>query len=88
MGGRACVCWFSRTQKCVTLSLSEAEYVVLGDAANELFLRQVLRFMIPGIPGKECRVFLSLRNTEVLCNSRRTRCRTPTRNKSMFVIIF
>ena len=52
MGGRACVCWFSRTQKCVTLSLSEAEYVALGDAANELFLRQVFRFMIPGIPGK------------------------------------
>ena len=52
IGGRACVCWFSRTQKCVTLSLSEAEYVALGDAVNELFLRQVLRLMIPGIPGK------------------------------------
>ena len=25
----ACVCWFSRTQKCVTLSISEAEYVAL-----------------------------------------------------------
>ena len=37
MGGRACVCWFSRTQKCVTLSLSESEYVALGDAVNELF---------------------------------------------------
>ena len=40
---------FSRTQKCVTLSTSEAEYVALGDAVNELlFLRQILRFMIPG----------------------------------------
>ena len=44
-----CVCWFSRTQKCVTLSTSEAEYVALGDAVKELlFLRQVWRFMIPG----------------------------------------
>ena len=42
MCGGASVCWFSRTQKCVTLSTSEAEYVALGDAVNELlFLRQV-----------------------------------------------
>ena len=32
----ACVCWFSRTQKCVTLSTSEAEYVVLVAAVKEL----------------------------------------------------
>ena len=45
----ACVCWFSRTQKYVTLSTSEAEYVALGDAVKELlFLRQVWHFMIPG----------------------------------------
>ena len=29
-----CVCWFSRTQKCVTLSTSEAECVALGDAVK------------------------------------------------------
>ena len=50
----ACVCWFSRTQKCVTLSASEAEYVALGDAVKELlFLRRVWRFMIPG-KGMPC----------------------------------
>ena len=66
-GAGACVCWFSRTQKCVTLSTSEAEYVALGDAVKELlFLRQVWRFMIP---GTGMRVFLSLRTTKVLCNS-------------------
>ena len=44
-----CVCWFSRTQKCVILSTSEAEYVTLGDAMKELlFLRQAWRLMIPG----------------------------------------
>ena len=49
MCGGAFVFWFSRTQKCVTLSTFEAEYVALGDAVKELlFLRQVWRFMIPG----------------------------------------
>ena len=50
----ACVCWFSRTRKCVTLSPSEAEYVALGDAVKELlFLTQVWRVMIPG-KGMPC----------------------------------
>ena len=54
MCGGACVCWFSRTQKCVTLSTSEAEYVALGDAVKELlFLRQVWRFVLP-VKGMSC----------------------------------
>ena len=45
----ACVCWFPRMQKCVTLSTSETEYVALGDAVEGLlFLWQVWRIMIPG----------------------------------------
>ena len=48
MCGGANVCWFFRTQKCVTFSTSEAEYGALGDAVNELlFLRQMWRFMLP-----------------------------------------
>ena len=48
------MCWFSRTQKCVTLSTSEAEYVTLGNAVKELlFLGQVWRSMIPG-KGMTC----------------------------------
>ena len=48
------MCWFSRTQKCVTLSTYEAEYVALCDAVKELlFLRQVWHFMIPG-KGMPC----------------------------------
>ena len=48
MCGGASVCWFSKTQKCVTLLTSEAEYVALGDAVKELlFLRQISRFMLP-----------------------------------------
>ena len=54
MCAEACVCRFSRTQKCVTLSTSEAEYVDLSDAVKELlFLSQVWRFMIPG-KGMPC----------------------------------
>ena len=49
MCGGARVCWFSRTQKYVTLSTAEVEYVALGDTLKELLLlRQVSRFMLPG----------------------------------------
>ena len=42
MCGEACVCWFSMTQKYVTLSTTEAEYVAPEDAVKEsLFLRRV-----------------------------------------------
>ena len=34
----ACVCCFSKTQKCVTLSTTEAEYVALADTIKETFL--------------------------------------------------
>ena len=85
MYGGACVCWFSRMQKCVTFSTSEAECVALGDAVKELlFMRQVWHFMIP---GKGMTRFPSSRTTKVLCNSRKTRCRTQIRSTSMFVVI-
>ena len=50
----ACVCWFSRTQKCVTLSTTEAEYVALADTIKKvLFLRYVWSFILPGL-GPAC----------------------------------
>jgi len=43
------VTWFSRTQRCVSLSTSEAEYVALAEGLKEiLFLRALLAFMKPG----------------------------------------
>ena len=52
--GGACACWFSRRQKCATLSTSKVEYVALGDGVKELlFLRNVRRFMLPG-KGMPC----------------------------------
>lgn len=48
MLGGAAVCWFSRTQKCVTLSTSEAEYVAMTDGLKEaLYVRNVLSFIDP-----------------------------------------
>ena len=46
----ACVCWFSRTKKCVTISTTEAEYVALVDTIKEvIFLRYLWRFFSPGL---------------------------------------
>ena len=50
----ACVSWFSRTQRCVTLSTTEARArdACRRDCREVLFLRQVWRFMLSevGIP--------------------------------------
>ena len=44
----ACVCWLSRTQKCVALSTIEAEYAALVDTTKEaIFLRYVWSFILP-----------------------------------------
>ena len=41
--GGALVSWFSRTQKCVTLSTTEAEYVAMADGVKEsLYVSGVL----------------------------------------------
>ena len=52
----ACVCWFSRAQKCVTLSTTEAEYVALADTIKEtMFLQYVWNFIFPGFSRRELR---------------------------------
>ena len=45
----ACVCWFCKTQRCLTLSTSEAERATFRDAVKMLLvLRQVWRFIFSG----------------------------------------
>ena len=45
MCGSLSVSWLSRSRKCVTRLITEAEYVVLANVTNEvLFLRQIWRF--------------------------------------------
>ncbi|CAN0472463.1 unnamed protein product, partial [Discosporangium mesarthrocarpum] len=54
MFGGGAVSWFSRTQKTVAQSYSEAEYVAMGECVKEfLFVRNVLNFMQPmyGMPS-------------------------------------
>lgn len=54
MCGGGYISWFLRTQKCVTLSTTEAEYVAMADVLKEtLFLRQVWRFVLPEV-GMPC----------------------------------
>ena len=46
--GNSVVSWVSSTQKIVTLSTTEAEYVALGDGVKEaLFAKSVLYFIVP-----------------------------------------
>ena len=42
------VVWISRTQKCVSQSTSEAEYLAMGDGVKEaLFVNRMLQFLRP-----------------------------------------
>ena len=53
------VSWFSSTQKIVTLSTTEVEYVALGDGVKEaLFVKGVLSFIIPSISENCIKVFV------------------------------
>lgn len=47
--GSSPVAWFSRTQKCITLSTIQAEYVAMGDGEKEaLFVHGIMGFLSPG----------------------------------------
>ena len=51
--GSATVGWLSSTQKIVTLSTTEAEYVALGDGVKEgLIVKAVASFLVPGLTEK------------------------------------
>ena len=57
--GKSSVSWFSSTQKIVTLSTTEAEYVALGGGVKEaLFVDGVLSFIIRSISENCIKVFV------------------------------
>ena len=57
--GNSTVSWDSSTQKIVTLSTGEAEYVALGDGVKEgLFVKAVSSFIVPELSEKCFNVFV------------------------------
>ena len=66
LGGRV-VSHVSRTQRVVSLSTSEAEYIAAGDGVKEaLFVRAVLSFIAPETCGASIKVLEDKQGTEAL----------------------
>ena len=75
--GKSSVSWFSSTQRIVTLSTTEAEYVALGDGVKEaLFVKGVLSFIIPSISENCIKVFVGNDGTISLANNPLSLART------------
>ena len=75
--GKSSVSWFSSTQKIVTLSTTEAEYIALGDGVKEaLFVKGVLSFIIPSISENCIKVFVDNDGAISLANNPLSSART------------
>ena len=75
--GKSSVSWFSSTQKIVTLSTTEAEYVALGDGVKEaLFAKGVHFFIIPSISENCIKMFLDNDGAISLANNPLNSART------------
>ena len=56
--GGTLVPWLSRTQKCVTLSTTEAEYVAMADGVKEAqYVRGILAFLMPSLEPMSTSVY-------------------------------
>ena len=75
--GKSSVSWFSSTQKIVTLSATEAEYVALGDGVKEaLFVKGVISFIITSISENCIKVFVDNDGAISLANNSLSSART------------
>ena len=64
------VCWFSRTQKCLTLSTTEAKYVALADTSKEaMFMRYVWGFIFRGFGERGTTVFEDIEGARYLAQN-------------------
>ena len=74
---KSSVSWFSNTQKIVTLSTTEAEYVALGDGFKEaLFVKGVLPFIIPSMSENCIKVVVDNDGAVSLANNPLSSART------------
>lgn len=56
--GRGLVFWFRRTQKCVALSATEAEYIVMAEGVKgALYVRGILTFLVPSLESMSIGVY-------------------------------
>ena len=75
--GKSSISWFSSTQKIVTLSTTDAEYVALGDGVKEaLFVKGVISFIIPSISENCIKVFVDNDGAISLANNPLSSART------------
>ena len=75
--GKSSVSWFSSTQKIVTLSTIEAEYVALGDGVKEAsFVKGVISFIIPSISKHRMKAFVDNDGAISLANNPLSSART------------
>ena len=75
--GKSSVSWFSSTQKIVTLSTTEGEYVALGDGVKKaLFVKGVPSFIIPFISDNFFKVFVDNDGEISLANNPLSSART------------
>ena len=75
--GNSTVSWSSSTQKIVTLSTTETEYVALGDGVKEeLFVKAVLSFVVPSLSDKSIKVLVDNEGAVNLAANPRSSART------------
>ena len=75
--GNSVVSWVSSTQKIVTLSTTEAEYVALGDGVKEpWFAKSVLSFIVPSLSENCIDVFVDHEGAIALADNPLSSART------------
>ena len=61
------MCWFSRTQKCVTLSTTEDEYVALADTIRGAMFMRLWSFIFSGV-GEAALRFSRITRGQGICH--------------------
>ena len=69
--------WISRTQKCVSQSASQAEYLATGDGVKEaLFVNGILQFLRPSVESRKIEVLEDNEGAIALAENPLSSCRS------------